>query len=142
MAQFKAYYLPKPGGAVNVINPSGYEGSDIQFFLAKLRPVYQWLCVDVDGERAWTNPEAHPDDLGEIVVPSKLTKGVPLRTNHPNRSRFARWLNGREGLSDEPLRRSAQIALSALDEIITSGDLEDDTGATVAYEALQAALAE
>jgi len=57
-------------------------------------------------------------------------------------ARFAKWLNAREGLSDDPLRRAAQIALSALDEIITSGDLEDGTGATVAYDALQAALAE
>jgi hypothetical protein len=61
-------------------------------------------------------------------------------TNHPNRSRFAKWVNGLEGLSDEPLRRSAQIALAALDRIITSGDLEDDTAAIAAYEALQAAL--
>jgi len=62
--------------------------------------------------------------------------------NHPNRSRFTKWLNAREGLSDEPLRRAAQIALSALDEILASGDLEDDTGATIAYDALQAALVE
>ncbi len=62
--------------------------------------------------------------------------------SHPNRSRFTRWLNKLAGLSDDPLRRSAQIALAALDEIITAGGLEDDTAAVVAYEALQAALAE
>ena len=37
--------------------------------------------------------------------------------NHPNRNRFTRWLNQRDGLSDDPLRRAAQIALSAIDEI-------------------------
>lgn len=70
MAQFAAYYLSKPGGAVNVINPSGYKGSDIQFFLAKLRPVHQWLLVNIDGVRAWTNPDAHADDLREIDEPA------------------------------------------------------------------------
>lgn len=62
--------------------------------------------------------------------------------NHPNRSRFAKWINGLYGLSDEPLRRSAQIALAALEEIMASGDLEDDTAAVAAYETLQSALVE
>ena len=62
-------------------------------------------------------------------------------TNHPSRSRFTRWLNQREGLSDDPLRRAAQIALSAIDEIDFS-DLPDDTGLIVAHDALQAALTE
>jgi hypothetical protein len=62
-------------------------------------------------------------------------------TNHPNRSRTARWINGLEGLSDEPLLRAAQIALAAIDEIITADVLEDDTPAVAAYEELQAAIA-
>ena len=61
--------------------------------------------------------------------------------NHPNRNRFSRWLNQRDGLSADPLRRAAQIALSAIDEI-DFGELTDDTGMTVAYEALVAALSE
>lgn len=61
--------------------------------------------------------------------------------NHPNRNRFPRWLNRRDGLSDDPLRRAAQIALSAIDEI-DFGELTDDTGVTVAYEALVAVLSE
>ncbi len=61
--------------------------------------------------------------------------------NHPNRNRFARWLNQRDGLSDDPLRRAAQIALSAINEI-DFGELTDDTGMTVAYEALVAVLSE
>lgn len=62
--------------------------------------------------------------------------------NHPDRYQPRIWLTAREGLSDEPMRRAAQIALSALDEILSSGDLSDNTGATVAHEALQAALVE
>jgi len=61
--------------------------------------------------------------------------------NHPNRNRFTRWLNQRDDLSDDPLRRAAQIALSAIDEI-DFGELTDDTGMTVAYEALVAVLSE
>jgi len=61
--------------------------------------------------------------------------------SHPNRNRFTRWLNQRDGLSDDPLRRAAQIALSAIDEI-DFGELTDDTGMTVAYEALVAVLSE
>ena len=61
--------------------------------------------------------------------------------NHPNRNRFTRWLNQREGLSDDPVRRAAQIALSAINEI-DFGELTDDTGMTVAYEVLVAALSE
>lgn len=61
--------------------------------------------------------------------------------NHPNRNRFSRWLNQRDGLSSDPLRRAAQIALSAIDEI-DFGELTDDTGMTVAYEALVAVLSE
>jgi len=60
--------------------------------------------------------------------------------NHPNRNRFTRWLNQCD-LSDDPLRRAAQIALSAISEI-DFGELTDDTGMTVAYEALVAALSE
>jgi len=59
--------------------------------------------------------------------------------NHPNRNRFTRWLNQRDGLSDDPFRRAAQIALSAIDEIDFS-ELTDDTGMIVAYEALVAVL--
>lgn len=61
--------------------------------------------------------------------------------NHPNRNRFTRWLNQRDGLSDDPLRRAAQIALSAIDEI-DFGELTDATGMTVAYEELVAVLSE
>lgn len=61
---------------------------------------------------------------------------------HPNRSRYARWINSLEGLDDEPVRRAAQIALAALDKIITSGDLTDDTAAVAAYDELQKALAQ
>lgn len=61
--------------------------------------------------------------------------------NHPNRNRFARWLNQLDGLSDDPLRRAAQIALSAISEI-DFGELTDDTGMTVAYETLVAVLSE
>ena len=61
--------------------------------------------------------------------------------NHPNRNRFTRWLSQRDGLSDDPLRRAAQIALSAIDEI-NFGELTDDTGMTVAYEVLVAVLSE
>lgn len=63
-------------------------------------------------------------------------------TNHPNRSRYARWINSLEGLDDEPVRRAAQIALAALDTILTSGDLTDDTAAVAAYDELQNALAQ
>jgi len=62
-------------------------------------------------------------------------------TNHPNRSRFVRWEASLEGLSDEPLRRAAQIALAAIDEILTKNEIADDTGVSVAYDALQSALA-
>lgn len=58
-----------------------------------------------------------------------------------NFNRFTRWLNQRDGLSDDPLRRAAQIALSAINEI-DFGELTDDTGLTVAYEALIAVLSE
>lgn len=61
--------------------------------------------------------------------------------NHPNRSRTVKWINSLEGLSDQSLLRSAQIALAAIDEIITSGDLDDDTPAVAAYEELQKAIA-
>jgi hypothetical protein len=62
-------------------------------------------------------------------------------TNHPNRSRYNRWLGSLEGLSNDPLRRAAQIALAAIDDALTTGDVEDDTGLVVAYDALQEALA-
>ena len=62
-------------------------------------------------------------------------------TNHPNRSRTARWIKSLEGLSDEPLLRAAQIALAAFDEIITADALDDDTPAVAAYEELQSAIA-
>jgi hypothetical protein len=78
----------------------------------------------------WTNPR-----LGDFRGRRQTM------TNHPNRSRYARWINSLEGLSDEPLPRAAQIQLAALDRAITSGNLEDDTAAVAAYEALQAALA-
>lgn len=56
-----------------------------------------------------------------------------------NDDRFKNWLNHLEGLSDDPLRRAAQIALSAIAEIDFS-ELTDDTGMTVAYEVLIEAL--
>jgi hypothetical protein len=54
----------------------------------------------------------------------------------------AAWLAGREGLSDDPLRRAAQLALSALDQIIGADVLAvpEAVAAKVAYEALRAAL--
>lgn len=66
-------------------------------------------------------------------------------TNHPNRNRCAIWINTLDGLSDDPLRRAAQIALAAIDEVISNDALSadtDDTGMVVAYEALTAVLAE
>ncbi len=51
------------------------------------------------------------------------------------------WIKKLEGLSDEPLLRAAQIALAAIDEILTSDVLEDDTPAVAAYDALQKAIA-
>lgn len=58
------------------------------------------------------------------------------------RERQAQWIAGLDGVSTEdPLRRAAQMALRALDDIITADELTDDTGAVVAYEALCAALA-
>jgi hypothetical protein len=49
------------------------------------------------------------------------------------------WVTKLEGLSDDPLRRAAQIALAALDQVLTSGDLDDDdaTAAVAAYDALK-----
>jgi hypothetical protein len=55
--------------------------------------------------------------------------------------RTAQWVRKLQGLSDEPLLRAAQIALAAIDEIITA-DLDDDTAVVAAYEALQTAIAE
>jgi hypothetical protein len=40
------------------------------------------------------------------------------------------------------LLRAAQIALAAIDEIITADVLDDDTAVVAAYEALQTAIAE
>ena len=53
----------------------------------------------------------------------------------------AAWIKKLEGLSEQPLLRAAQIALAALDEIITSDQLDDDTPAVAAYETLQSAIA-
>ena len=36
------------------------------------------------------------------------------------------WIDCLEGLSDQPLLRAAQIALAAIDEIITAGVLDDE----------------
>lgn len=44
-----------------------------------------------------------------------------------------------EGLSDEPLRRAAQIALAAIDATICIGD--GNAALDAAYQALQTALA-
>ncbi len=52
------------------------------------------------------------------------------------------WINKLVGLSDQPLLRAAQIALAAIDEIITADVLDDDTPAVAAYEELQKAIAE
>lgn len=67
MSNLKAYYLPKAGGVVNVINPPGYQGEDVAAFLATLRPVFQWLCADLNGQRIWTNPNANADDLADAA---------------------------------------------------------------------------
>jgi hypothetical protein len=56
--------------------------------------------------------------------------------------RTAQWIRKLQGLSDEPLLRAAQIALAAIDEIITADVLDDDTAVVAAYEALQTAIAE
>ena len=56
-------------------------------------------------------------------------------------TRTAAWIKKLEGLSEQPLLRAAQIALTAIDGIITSNELVDDTGAVAAYEELQAAIA-
>lgn len=64
-------------------------------------------------------------------------------TNHPNRSRVGRWISSLEGLSDEPLRRAAQIALAAIDETLSNGsELTAETPLIAAYDALQAVLAQ
>lgn len=49
------------------------------------------------------------------------------------------FINGLVGLSDEPLRRAAQIALAAIDRVISAGDGTAELDA--AYDALQEALA-
>ena len=51
----------------------------------------------------------------------------------------AEYITSLDGLSDEPLRRAAQIALATIDRIISAGDGTVETDA--AYDALQAALA-
>lgn len=51
----------------------------------------------------------------------------------------AAFLASLDGLSDEPLRRAAQIALKVIERIIAAGDGTIETD--VAYDALQAALA-
>jgi hypothetical protein len=56
--------------------------------------------------------------------------------------RTAQWIRKLQGLSDEPLLRAAQIALAAIDEIITADVLDDDMAVVAAYEALQTAIAE
>jgi hypothetical protein len=50
------------------------------------------------------------------------------------------WIGNLEGLSSDPLRRAAQIALTAIDRTIAAGD--GTLGLDIAYEALQAALIE
>jgi len=53
-----------------------------------------------------------------------------------------KWISRLEGLSDEPLRRAAQIALAALDRVLTEGEADGSvTQAIAAYDALQTALA-
>lgn len=61
----------------------------------------------------------------------------------PN-SPVSRYIAGLEGLSDDQLRRAAQIALAAIDQILASDDALSDQGAIAAeaaYNALQDALA-
>lgn len=50
------------------------------------------------------------------------------------------FVAGLEGLSDDPLRRAAQIALAAIDRHFVS-DGESDLELSAAYDALQTALA-
>lgn len=49
------------------------------------------------------------------------------------------WIASLHGLSDEPVRRAAQIALAAIDRM--QMDDSDRVPLDAAYEALQAALA-
>jgi hypothetical protein len=53
----------------------------------------------------------------------------------------AEWIASLEGLSDEPVRRAAQIALAAIDQYMNEDEDGDGTKLEAAYEALQAALA-
>lgn len=52
----------------------------------------------------------------------------------------ADFLAGLTGLSDDPLRRAAQIAMAAIDLTISVG--EGTPALTAAYDALQSALTE
>lgn len=52
----------------------------------------------------------------------------------------AAWIASLDGLSDEPLRRAAQIALAAIDRIMSDGG-SFTPPLEAAYEALQSALA-
>lgn len=49
------------------------------------------------------------------------------------------WIASLEGLSDDPVRRAAQIALAAIDRTLAKDG--GDTEMYAAYETLQAALA-
>lgn len=53
----------------------------------------------------------------------------------------AQWIASLEGLSDEPLRCAAQIALAAIDQTLTNDSDDNLIPLEAAYDALQAALA-
>jgi hypothetical protein len=71
----------------------------------------------------------------DAVCEVKYERGVTKMIN------TAQWIMNLEGLSDQPLLRAAQIALAAIDEIITADLLNDNTAAVAAYDALQTAIA-
>lgn len=51
------------------------------------------------------------------------------------------WIASLEGLSDDPTRRAAQIALAAIDRYLNGTARGEDTELEAAYDALQTALA-
>ena len=52
------------------------------------------------------------------------------------------WIASLEGLSDDPMRRAAQIALAAIDRHMSNDEDGDGLRLQAAYDALQSAINE